>query len=114
VTVHTVKTRPTIRWRDSVLPLLDLRQFFVHSGTAERSSNGAKPAIITVAWGKQQLGLVVDKIIGKQGVVVKSLSPIIGEVPGLSGGTILGDGRIALIVDTPGLIHANLQRARIQ
>ncbi len=110
VTVHTVKARPTIRWRDTVLPLLDLRQFFAHPGTVENPHHSAKPAIVTVAWGKQQLGLVVDKIIGKQGAVVKSLSPIIGEVPGLSGGTILGDGRIALIVDTPGLIHATLQR----
>ena len=54
----------------------------------------------------------MDRIIGNQEGVVKSLSPIVGKVPGLLGGAILGDGRIALIVDVPGLIGAALQARR--
>jgi two-component system chemotaxis sensor kinase CheA len=107
--VHTVKESPTIRWRDSVLPLLDLRQVFDHSRMLKTAVTDAKPAIVTVAWGKLRAGLVVDKIIGNQEVVVKSLSPVIGKVPGLLGGAILGDGRIALIIDIPGLISTVLQ-----
>ena len=110
--VQTVKGSPTIRWRDSVLPLLDLRQFFYHPRMARQPDGGTKPAIVTVSWGKLYAGLVVDRIIGNQEVVVKSLSPIVGKVPGLLGGAILGDGRIALIVDVPGLIGAALQARR--
>lgn len=112
VRVNTVKGSPTIRWRDSVLPILNLREFFAHSRLVARSSDGAKPAVVTVGWSKLRLGLVVDRIIGKQEIVVKSFSPIVGKVPGLSGCTILGDGRIALIMDIPSLINATMQARR--
>lgn len=125
VTVNTVKGRPAIRWRDSVLPLLDLRAFFRDKpllpavqvdpasgveGQAGRYTNGEKPAIISVAWGKVQVGLVVDRIIGKQELVAKSFNSIIGKVPGLSGCAILGDASISLIVDIPGLINTVSER----
>lgn len=118
VDINTVKGSPAITWRNSVLPLVDLREFFNTTPTIQTSqvnhysnssSNGSKPAVVTVAWGKLRAGLVVDKIIGKQDIVVKSLSSIIGEVPGLSGGAILGDGHIALIIDVPNLINAALR-----
>ena len=54
-------------------------------------------------------GLIVDRLLGKQEIVIKSLGTFIGNVPGLSGCTILGDGRIALIVDVPGLISATMK-----
>jgi two-component system chemotaxis sensor kinase CheA len=111
-TVSTVKGSPTIRWRDAVLPILYLRQFFSHLDLAAAPSNGARQTVVTVAWGKLRLGLVVDKIIGKQEIVVKSFNPIIGKAPGLSGCTILGDGRVALIIDIPSLINAAMQARR--
>lgn len=112
VKINTITGNQAIRWRDSVLPLIDLRQFFADPRRTDMSVDGAKRAIVSVTWGKQRSGLVVDKIIGKQGIVVKSLSPIIGDVPGLSGGTILGDGHIALILDVPSLMNAALRSRR--
>jgi len=109
VTIHTVKGTPTIRWRDSVLPLLDLRKYFADPRLGAAPSNGAKPAVVTVAWGKLRLGLVADGIIGQQEIVVKSLSSIVGNTAGLSGCAILGDGSIALILDVPGLIDGAMQ-----
>jgi len=109
VTISTVKGRKVIYWRDSVLPLFDLREYFTHPRMQGDIIHDARNAIITVSWGKQRVGLVVDRIIGKQDIVVKSLSAIIGELPGISGGTILGDGSIALIIDIPGLIAAVMQ-----
>ena len=67
---------------------------------------------MVVAWGKLQVGLVVDRLIGKQEIVIKSLGSFIGSVAGLSGCTILGDGRIALILDISGLLSAYLQAQR--
>jgi two-component system chemotaxis sensor kinase CheA len=112
VTVSTVKGYPVIQWRDQVLPLLYLRSFYSHRRLQALSSNGYRQGIITVAWGKLRLGLVVDHIVGKQEIVVKSFSPIIGQIPGLSGCTILGDGSIALIMDIPGLVNATTQERR--
>lgn len=116
VTVSTVKGSPVILWRDSVLPLLDLRQYFAvphhQSNEYYPATTGAKTAVVTVAWGKQRVGLLVDRIMGKQDIVVKSLNPIMGELPGISGGTILGDGNIALIVDIPDLINTTLETRR--
>lgn len=113
VNVGSVKGSPAIRWRDQVLPLLHLRQFFGLPVTPEKEPRAeeAKPAIIAVAWGKLRAGLVVDKLIGKQDIVIKPLGPIIGNVPGLAGCAILGDGRIALIVDVPGLVNAAALRS---
>ncbi len=111
VQVSGIKGNPATRWRDKVLPLLRLRQFFnVQSHHSDQEPG--KAAVVVAAWGKLQAGLIVDRIIGKQEIVVKPLGPIVGTVPGLSGCTILGDGRIALIVDVPGLINVALQASR--
>lgn len=112
VSVSGVKGSPVILWRDSVLPLVYLRRFFAHPRLAAAPLNGDKQAVVTVAWGKQRVGLIVDRLIGKREIVIKSLSPMIGNVPGISGCTILGDGHVVLIVDIPGLISATMQAQR--
>lgn len=111
----TIRGMQAIRWRGAVLPLIDLRQSFADPRLNHMPKlNGAKQAIVTVTWGKQRCGLIVDRIIGKQGIVVKSLNSIAGEVPGISGCTILGDGRVALIIDIPGLINAELRLRQVK
>ena len=79
---------------------------------AVNNTSRQKPRIVIVSWGKIRMGLIVDQIIGQQEIVVKSLSPLLGRVAGLSGATILGDGRIALIVDIPGLVNLALYERR--
>ncbi|MBN1993370.1 MAG: chemotaxis protein CheA [Anaerolineae bacterium] len=110
-TINTIKGKPALEWQGATLPLLDLRQIFNHPRSGAAATGQAKPSVVLVNWGKYQVGLAVDRIIGQQEIVVKSLSPLIGPTPGLSGATILGDGRIALIVDVPGLIN-NVLRAQ--
>ncbi|MBN1584547.1 MAG: chemotaxis protein CheA [Anaerolineae bacterium] len=110
VNVNTVRGSPVIQWRGQALPLLDLRRFFAHPRMGELPPDEARRAVITVTWGKLHIGLVVDRLIGQQEIVIKSLSPIIGNVAGLTGCTILGDGRVALIVDVAGLINAATAR----
>ncbi len=105
----SVKGKPVIQWRDRVLPLVHLRRFF---DRGDEDPVSGKQAVVTVAWGKLQVSLIVDRLIGKQEIVVKSLGPFIGNVPALSGCTILGDGRVALIVDISGLISVIMGQAR--
>ena len=64
--IHTVKGKPALDWQDAVLPLLDLREFFTHPHLNGGSSNGLKPTVVMVTWGKLRVGLMVDKIIGQQ------------------------------------------------
>jgi len=111
VKVDSVKGRPVIHWRDQALPLLYMRRFFSHPHL-EATPVNERQAIVVVNWGRQRVGLVVDRLMGKQEIVVKSLSPLIGNVPGISGCAILGDGRVALIMDVPGLIGAAMQAQR--
>lgn len=114
---NTIKGKPALDWQEATVPLLNLRDYFAkpHMATGSsnlESKNGVKPSVVLVSWGKHRVGLVVDSIIGEQEIVVKSLSPLIGHTPGLSGATILGDGSIALIVDIPSLINAALRTLR--
>jgi two-component system chemotaxis sensor kinase CheA len=111
VQISSVRGKPVLQWRDQVLPIVHLRDFFAHGRLAARPAIENKQAVVTVAWGRLKAGLVVDRLIGKQEVVIKSLGTFIGNVAGLSGCTILGDGRIALIVDVPGLISATMKKA---
>jgi two-component system chemotaxis sensor kinase CheA len=54
--------------------------------------------------GTHRMALVVDTLVGQQDVVVKSLGDFLGAVPGVGGATILGDGRVALILDAQSLL----------
>jgi two-component system chemotaxis sensor kinase CheA len=57
------------------------------------------------------MGLIVDSFIGEQEIVIKTLGKFIGDVQGVSGATILGDGRMALILDVEGILNlANHKR----
>ena len=52
----------------------------------------------------RQAGLLVDELIGRQQVVIKSLGETMKDIPGISGGAIMPDGRVGLIIDVGGLV----------
>jgi len=96
---HVINHAGVMPWRGGVLPLLDLGCTF---GTARRIRDRGY-AVIVEADGKCR-GLIADTIVGIRDIVVKGLDPIVGRPPGISGSTILGDGRTVMILDPPGLI----------
>jgi len=95
-----------------VLPLLSLREVFGLNGSKRngrhaRNSGFAQDEwlyIVVVRVGKNQAGLIVDSLVGEQEVVVKALGPVVGDIPEISSAAILGDGQVALIVDTQGIL----------
>jgi two-component system chemotaxis sensor kinase CheA len=90
-----------LRVREEYLPLLDLGQQY---GLATARREDGRPRIaVVVESGGRRMALEVDELIGQQQVVVKNLESNYRRVPGVSGATILGDGRVALIVDVDGL-----------
>jgi two-component system chemotaxis sensor kinase CheA len=99
--IQTINTRPVILLRNRVLPVAPLADIF---GIQSCANAGRYRYIVVVQSGKNQVGLIVDELIGQQEVVVKSLSAVVGDVTGISSAAILGDGQVALILDVPGLM----------
>jgi two-component system, chemotaxis family, sensor kinase CheA len=91
-----------LRWRGGLLPLLDLARILESPGADAPAATGARPIAILQADGVT-FGLRVDAIESSQEIVVKSLGDPLRQIPVFAGATILGDGRVALILDVPGL-----------
>jgi len=101
--IRTIRGQPVTMLRGSVLALIDLKDLFGVQG--KRPLSEKYTYAVVVHSGKQRVGLVVDTLIGEEEVVVKSLGALVGEIPGISSAAILGDGKVALIVDVPGLLR---------
>jgi two-component system chemotaxis sensor kinase CheA len=85
----------TLRLRDRLVPLVDLGRLF---DLPEKS--GGDAYVVVVGRGEKRVGLVVDRLRGQQQVVIKALDAVVsGSAFGVAGATILGDGRVVLILD---------------
>jgi chemotaxis protein histidine kinase CheA len=97
--------------RGEYLPVISLAEAFNLPGDAQRYEDGI--LVILEAEGGRS-ALFLDELMGQHQVVIKSLETNYRKVPGVSGATIMGDGRVALILDVPhivGLGHSRLDRA---
>ncbi|BBF86491.1 signal transduction histidine kinase CheA [Aquitalea magnusonii] len=83
--------------RGQYLPIVSLASFFGHADAA--NADPTRSILVIVEAGGQQLALLVDELIGQQQFVVKNLETNYRKVEGISGATIMGDGRVALILD---------------
>ncbi|WP_334180484.1 chemotaxis protein CheA [Pseudoxanthomonas sp.] len=90
-----------LRVRGEYLPIVALNQYYRYG-----DNRNADPLVVVVEADGQKLALEVDELIGQQQVVVKNLENNYRRIEGISGATILGDGRVALIVDVGGLVRA--------
>ena len=93
--------------RDKALPLFYLKQWLLPNQVHTDQTEG-HVVILTV--GNQRIGCVVDQLVGQEEVVIKPLGKMLQGTPGMSGATITGDGRIALILDVAGLLKNYGQR----
>lgn len=98
--IKYVRQNEVVVMRGKVLPLLRLREMFNDQPDVEQE----KLSVVVLGSGDKRVGVIVDKLIGEQEIVIKSLGSYLGQVPGLAGATILGDGRVGLIVDARSLI----------
>lgn len=102
----------TVSIRGNILPLLHLRIFFGDKITKEERNHKTieRENIVVVRYGNSNIGIRVDELCGEQQVVIKSLGAIFDKTPGISGGTTLGNGDVALILDIPRLIEYKIQQ----
>lgn len=91
--------RNLVTVRGELIPYLHLRELWgVPSGSPEIEK------IVIVRYGRDRVGLVVDHVVGTHQTVIQSLGRMFKQIGVVSGGTILGDGRVALILDVSGLV----------
>lgn len=87
--------------RDKALPLFYLKRWLVQGQVHEEQHEGH---VVILSVGTQRIGFVVDQLVGQEEVVIKPLGKMLQGTPGMSGATITGDGRIALILDVPSML----------
>lgn len=88
--------------RGAILPLVRLHRLF---NIEPRTSDPTEALVVIVQDNDRRVCLLVDELLGQEQVVIKSLGEDIGETRGISGGAVLGDGNVSLILDVPGLIE---------
>jgi two-component system, chemotaxis family, sensor kinase CheA len=90
--------------RGSALPFVRLRDVFGQSASAPAREN-----VIVVKVGEFRAGIAVDRLLGGMQAVIKPLGKMFRGISGIAGSTILGDGRVGLIIDVPGLLQHMMQ-----
>ncbi|MFT6988382.1 MAG: two-component system chemotaxis sensor kinase CheA [Paraglaciecola sp.] len=98
---NTVDSQLTMIVRSKAIPLFYLGEWLARGEVSFDKTTGH---VVVVQIGTQQLGFVVDALIGQEEVVIKPLDELLQGTPGMAGATITSDGGIALILDVPGLL----------
>lgn len=101
--IKLVQSKEVIHLRGSVIPIIRMSEV-LEMEDYEKSSEDESEIIVVVKKGDQRIGLAVDKLLGQQETVIKSMGRHITNAKLFSGATILGDGEVALILDTNTLI----------
>jgi two-component system chemotaxis sensor kinase CheA len=94
------ETTGHITLHGSVLPLIRLRDMFEIQQPA-----GRRQSVVVVRSAGRRVGIVVDELVGELQAVIKPLSKLFSQLQGIGGSTILGTGRVALIIDVAGLVE---------
>jgi two-component system chemotaxis sensor kinase CheA len=102
---HRSEQGGVINLRGEALPYVRLRDLFGSSGNAP-----AREKIIVVEYHGGRAGLAADELLGEQQAVIKPLGRLFQGIRGVSGSTILGNGRVALILDVPALCAEAIQK----
>lgn len=93
---HLIGGQEVLKLRDIVLPLIRLQKVF---NVQPRGETDNFCYVVVVGAAEKRMGLVVTRLVGQQEVAIKSLGNYLANIPGIAGSTILGDGRVALIID---------------
>jgi two-component system chemotaxis sensor kinase CheA len=101
---NKVDNQLVVMVRNKALPLFYLSEWLVRDPYYTFNKQATSNHVVVVNAGGRQVGFVVDQLIGQEEVVIKALGAKLQGLEGLAGATITGDGKIALILDVPGLM----------
>ncbi len=110
-TIERINGAPVLRLRDRLLPLVSLRELLrleaAAVGSESQTDSGThqkeESLILVTNVGASSFGIVVDKVYDTEEIVVKPVAPILRDIALYSGNTILGDGRVVMILDPNGI-----------
>ena len=94
--IYTVEGKSVLKLRDEVLPLVNMADIFEIEKILEPEKY---LYVVILGLGASKVGLIVDRFIGQEEIVIKSLGEFLKGIPGIAGATIRGDGKVTLIVD---------------
>ena len=109
--LSSVQGRQMARVRGRVVSLLRLADLLAFHGAAAATSQATDTTLVIVGAPGAEVGLAVDRVIGEEDIVIKSMAENYENVPGIAGASILGDGRVSLILDIAGLIEIVAKKA---
>ncbi len=107
--VYTIDQQAVVKVRDMVIPLMCLEEIF---GEPEKIEETARHYVVIIGVAEKRLGLLVSDLLGQQEVVIKSLGGYLTNIPGIAGATIMGDGRVCLILDIAGIMQLSAHTVR--
>jgi len=102
--IKTMEHHEVAPYRDTVLPLIRLNEKFGFTAENREQKIEDRIPVVVVEVGHRRAGMLVDKLLGQQEVVIKTLKGAIKNMPGIAGATILGDGKVAMIVDVASIV----------
>ena len=99
--IYTIEGKSVLKLRNEVLPLVNMADVFEIEKVLEPEKY---LYVVILGLGATKIGLIVDRFIGQEEIVIKSLGEFLKGLPGIAGATIRGDGRVTLIVDVGSLM----------
>ncbi|MGA1861748.1 response regulator [Deferribacter thermophilus] len=106
--IHSFEGREVLKLRESVLSLIRLNEVFELEPTFSNEMY-----VVVVALAEKKVGLIVDRLIGQEEIVIKSLGEYLGGTVGIAGATIMGDGAVRLILDVAGIMEIASKMPRV-
>ncbi len=101
--ITTINQKEVIRMRESIIPLVSLEHLFVNS--CYKHNESKFQYVIVIGLAERKFGIKVDSLIGQKEIVIKSLGSYLGNINGIAGSTIMGDGTVVMILDVNELIN---------
>lgn len=98
--IHSFEGREVLKLRDSVLSLIRLDEIYELQESLDEDIY-----VVVVGLAEKRLGFVVNKLVGQEEIVIKSLGDYLSGNEGIAGATIMGDGRVRLIIDVAGVME---------
>ncbi len=101
--IHIINNHEVIRFRESVLPVIRLNEFF--NLNRDRQKNFY---LIIIGRAEKRVAIAVDKLKGQQEIVIKPLEDTVGKSCGIAGASVLGNGKVVLIIDVMAFWNKNI------
>jgi two-component system chemotaxis sensor kinase CheA len=101
--IYKVNKTECIKLRERVLPLINIDNLLYHSDTFKKETD--KQFVVVIGLAEKRYGIKVDDLVGQKEIVIKSLGKYLGNIEGIAGSTIMGDGTVVMIADIAEIIN---------